>query len=145
MSSALEGCEWSASRPGRNVPTGKTRYLLYRRLGGPQGRSGQVRKISPTPGFAPRTVQPVVSRYTDWATQPTQNTEYVKVSTVTQSYVILGYDAVSLRNRMRSTRCLKRSGSDCPRTQRHTTWELNLQQHRCESFRIRTGTFSPYR
>jgi len=27
----------------------------------------QVRKISPTPGFDPRTVQPVASRYTDWA------------------------------------------------------------------------------
>ena len=26
---------------------GKTRYPLYRRLGGPQGRSGRVRKISP--------------------------------------------------------------------------------------------------
>ena len=30
---------------------GKTRYPLYRRLGGPQGRSGQVRKISLPPGF----------------------------------------------------------------------------------------------
>ena len=29
---------------------------------GPQGRSGQVRKISPPPGFDPRTVQPVASR-----------------------------------------------------------------------------------
>ena len=28
------------------LPPGKTRYPLYRRLGGPQGRSGQVRKIS---------------------------------------------------------------------------------------------------
>ena len=46
---------------------GKTRYPLYRRLDGPQGRSGRVRKISPLPGFGPRTVQPVVSRYTDWA------------------------------------------------------------------------------
>jgi hypothetical protein len=45
---------------------GKTRYPLYRRLGGPQGRSGQVRKISPPPGFDPRTVQPVVGRYTDY-------------------------------------------------------------------------------
>ena len=36
-------------------------------LGGPQGRSGRVRKILPTPGFDPRTVQPVASRYTDWA------------------------------------------------------------------------------
>jgi hypothetical protein len=56
----------SASRPGRSLPPGKTRYPLYRRLGGPQGRSGQGRKISPTPGFDPRTVQPVASRYTDW-------------------------------------------------------------------------------
>ena len=41
--------EGSASRPGRSLPPGKTRYPLYRRLGGPQGRSGQVRKISPPP------------------------------------------------------------------------------------------------
>ena len=47
------------------LPPGKTRYPLYRRLGGPQGRSGQVRKISPPKGFDPRTVQPVASRYTD--------------------------------------------------------------------------------
>ena len=31
----------------------------------------QVRKISPPPGFDPRTVQPVASRYTDYATRPT--------------------------------------------------------------------------
>jgi hypothetical protein len=49
------------------LPSGKTRYPLYRRLGGPQGRSGQVREISPPPGFDPRTVQPVASGYTDWA------------------------------------------------------------------------------
>ena len=30
---------------------GKTRYPLYRRLGGPQGRPGQVRKISPPTGI----------------------------------------------------------------------------------------------
>ena len=35
-----------ASRPGRFLTPGKTRYPLYRRLGGPQGRSGR-RKISP--------------------------------------------------------------------------------------------------
>jgi hypothetical protein len=49
------------------LPPGKTRYPLYRRLGGPQDRSGRVRKSSPPPGFDPRTVQPVTSRYTDWA------------------------------------------------------------------------------
>jgi hypothetical protein len=39
--SALERGEWSASRPGRALPSGKgPRYPLYRRLGGPQNRSG---------------------------------------------------------------------------------------------------------
>ena len=46
---------------------GKTQYTLYRRLGGPQGRAGRVRKISPSPGFEPRSVQSGASRYTDWA------------------------------------------------------------------------------
>ena len=49
------------------LPPGKTRYPLYRRLGSAQCRSGRVRKISPPPGFYPRAVQPVESRYTDWA------------------------------------------------------------------------------
>jgi len=71
MTTALEGGEGSASRPGRSLPLGKTQYPLYRRLGGPQGRSGQVRKILTLPGFNPRTVQPIASRYTDWATRPT--------------------------------------------------------------------------
>jgi hypothetical protein len=46
---------------------GKTRYPLYRRLGGPQGRSGRLRKITPPPGFDPRTVQVLARRYTDRA------------------------------------------------------------------------------
>jgi len=66
-----KGGEGSASRPGRSLPPGKTRYSLHRRLGGPQGRSGQVRKISPPPGFDSRTVQPVANRYTDYAARPT--------------------------------------------------------------------------
>jgi hypothetical protein len=67
MTTAVEGGEGSVSRPGRSLPPGKTRYPLYRRLGGPQGRFGQARKISPPPGFDPRTVQPVASRYTNRA------------------------------------------------------------------------------
>jgi hypothetical protein len=51
MTSALEGGEWSASRPGRTLPPGKTRYSLYKGLGGPQGRSGQVQKISSPTGI----------------------------------------------------------------------------------------------
>jgi len=72
LTSTLEGGEGSASRPGRTLLPGKTRYPLYRRLGGPQGRSGQVRKISPPPGFHTRNVQPIGSRYTDYATRPTK-------------------------------------------------------------------------
>ena len=47
MTAALEGSEWSAARPGRTLPPGKTRYPLYRRLGGPQGRSGRAEKSRP--------------------------------------------------------------------------------------------------
>ena len=49
------------------LPPAKTRYPVYRRLGEPQGRSERVRRISPLPGFDPRTVQPVASRNTDCA------------------------------------------------------------------------------
>jgi hypothetical protein len=59
--------EGSASRPGRFLPPGNTRYPLYRRLGWPQGRSGQVRKISSSTGIRSPAIQPVDSRYTDWA------------------------------------------------------------------------------
>ena len=47
------------------LPSGKTRYPLYRGVVGPQGRFGRVWKTSPPLGFDPRTVQPVASRYTD--------------------------------------------------------------------------------
>ena len=47
--------KWSAPRPGCFYPRGKRPgYPLYRTLRGPQGRS-------PTPGFDPRTVQPLGS------------------------------------------------------------------------------------
>jgi hypothetical protein len=49
------------------LPQGMTRYPLCRRLGGPQGRSGRVLKISLQLVFDPRTVQLVASRYTDYA------------------------------------------------------------------------------
>jgi hypothetical protein len=63
LTSELEWGEGSASPPCRTLPPGKTQYPLYRRLGGPQGRSQQEWNISPPPGFDPRTVQPVGSRY----------------------------------------------------------------------------------
>jgi len=58
MTTALEGGEWSAARPGRTLLPGKTRYPLYRRLGGPQGRSGRAENLVPT-GIRSRTVKPL--------------------------------------------------------------------------------------
>jgi hypothetical protein len=49
------------------LPPWETRYPLYRRLNRLQGLFKRVRKISHPQGFDPRTVQPVASRYTDWA------------------------------------------------------------------------------
>jgi len=39
------------------------RYPLYRRLCGPQGKSGRLRNISPHRDLIPQTVQPVASSY----------------------------------------------------------------------------------
>ena len=58
---ALDGVSGQYQGPAA-LPPGKTGY---RRLRGAQDRSGRVRKISPPPGFDPRTLQPVASRYTD--------------------------------------------------------------------------------
>ena len=79
--------EGSASRLGCFLPSGKTRNPLYRRLCGPQSRPGQVRKMSPPPGFDPRTVQPVASRCTDYATRPT----LINVAITNESPVSCGY------------------------------------------------------
>ena len=46
---------WSTPRPNCFTPVKETRYPLCRRLGGLQAHSGRVQKISPPPGFDPRT------------------------------------------------------------------------------------------
>jgi hypothetical protein len=56
--SAQEGGGWSAPRPGRFTP-GEDLVPIVQEAG-----SGRVRKTSLSPGFDPRTVQPVTSRYT---------------------------------------------------------------------------------
>ena len=56
MTAALEGGEWSAARPGRTLPIVQ--------------EAGRAENLVPT-GIRSRTVQPVVSCYTDWATWPT--------------------------------------------------------------------------
>ena len=61
LTSALDGVGGQRHAPAALLP-GKTRYSLYRRLGGSQGRSGRVRKTSPPPGLDPRTVQPIAGK-----------------------------------------------------------------------------------
>ena len=50
LTSALDGVGGQRHAPAA-LPPGKTRYPLYRRLGGPQGWSGRVWKILPTTGI----------------------------------------------------------------------------------------------
>ena len=56
---ALDGGGWSLPRSGRFTPGKETWHPLHRRVGGPHGQSGQVRKTLPPSGFDPQTVQPV--------------------------------------------------------------------------------------
>jgi len=64
LTSALDRVGGQRHAPAA-LPPGKTRYPLYRSLGGPQGRCRQMRKISPPLEFDPRTVQPVAIHYTN--------------------------------------------------------------------------------
>jgi len=90
-------CEESVSRPGRSLSPGKTRYPLYRRLAGPLGRCGQVRKISPPPTFDPRTVQPLASRYTYYGTRPTCIHDLVVNCAVANSPVVFEWLSLKIR------------------------------------------------
>jgi hypothetical protein len=64
---ALDGCEWSASRPGALYP----RYALDRRLGGPQTQRIEEKNILPLPGIEPRSPSgPVRSQTLYWLSYP---------------------------------------------------------------------------
>jgi hypothetical protein len=164
---ALDVSGWSNPRSGRFNPGKETRYQLYRRQGGPQGRSGRLRKISPPPGFDPQTVQPVASRYTDWAI-PAHRTCRIEVKTVTVSentYKILSlclnhcithdsshlefYDLPigkyfptfffeCLTLSMKALCSFETSVAINQSTGRKIPTDSNLHQHRCENFKSYT-------
>jgi hypothetical protein len=50
-----------------DLPPEMSQYPLNRRLGWPQSRFALVPEKSPPPGFDPQIVQPVASRYTNYA------------------------------------------------------------------------------
>ena len=61
-----------SSTPRPHFTPGKDTVPILQEAGWPKGRSGRAENLVPT-GIRSRTVQPVASRYTDWATRPTVN------------------------------------------------------------------------
>ena len=72
LTSVLGVGGWLTPRLDRLNPQKLILYPSYTRLGGPQGQSGRVRKISSSQGFDPRAVQPLASRYNYYAIWPTK-------------------------------------------------------------------------
>jgi hypothetical protein len=79
---------WVIGQRDATLPPGNMRYFLYMRPGVPHGRTGQVRKISPPSGFDPRTVEPLASRYTDWAIPAHISFQYVSKHIIRRSVAI---------------------------------------------------------
>ena len=71
MTTALQGDEGSASRPGRSLPLERPGTHCTGGCVGLRASLDRCGKSRPPPGYDLRTVQPVASRYTDYATQPT--------------------------------------------------------------------------
>jgi len=65
LTSAIDGVGDQRHAPAALPHVKETRFPLYMRLDAPQGQYERGRKISSPPGFDPRNVQPVASRYTD--------------------------------------------------------------------------------
>ena len=69
MTAALEGGEWSASRPGRSLLPGKEPVPILQEGGWAPGPVWTGGNSCPHRDSIPDR-QPVASRYTDWATRP---------------------------------------------------------------------------
>ena len=65
------------STPRPHFTPGKDPVPILQEAGGPQGRPGRAENHVPT-GIRFRTVQLVVSRYTDWAIRPTGKPKYTE-------------------------------------------------------------------
>jgi len=122
MTAALEGGEWSTARPGHTLPPGKTRYPLYRRLGGPQGRSGRAEKLVST-GIRSRTVQPVVSRYTDWAIRLTHTHTHTHTHKHTHTHTHTRHHISKHRSRQQQKFCIS-SAVGTSKPNKRSIWTL---------------------
>ena len=79
LNSALDGVGGQHHAPAALLPEKNRHHNIGDRMG-PQGRSELVRKTLPPPGFDPRNVEPVASRYTDWATTALQFIRATKIT-----------------------------------------------------------------
>jgi len=70
LTTALERGEGSASHPGRSLPPRKDLVLIVQEAGWAPGLVW-VGADNPSPHRDPRTIQPIASHYTDYATRPT--------------------------------------------------------------------------
>ena len=81
------------SRPGRSLPRERPGTLCTGAGWAPGPVWTCAENLAPPPGFDPRTVQPVASRYTDYATRPTAikliDNKIVFWFQLTQQYIIL--------------------------------------------------------
>jgi hypothetical protein len=78
---------WSAPRLARFNP-GKHLVSIVQEAGWASGPVWTWEKSRYPPGFDPRTVQPVASRYTDWAMNIKTNLNYIQLSTY-EFYLVL--------------------------------------------------------
>ena len=75
--SALDGGRWSTPLPGRFTPGERPGTHCIGDWVGPRAGLDRCGKSRPPPVLDPRTVQPVASRYTDWAIPASQKTTRV--------------------------------------------------------------------
>jgi hypothetical protein len=97
----LDGRGWSMPRPSHFIPR-KDPVPLYRRLVGPQSRSGHVRKISSPPGFDPQTVQPLASCYTDYTIPAPLHRHYYSLLTLSTYSLYWNFRHQTLCNKHRN-------------------------------------------
>jgi hypothetical protein len=71
LTSALDGGQWLTSRPGRFTPVRNPVPIIQDVGWAPGPVSTGAKNLASQPGFDPRSVQPVASRYTDYATRHT--------------------------------------------------------------------------
>jgi hypothetical protein len=119
------------SCPGHFLPLGKTQYPLYRRLGGPQGQSGQVRNISPPPAIDPRIFQPVVSVEVK---QPKHVAEVVLLQVVFEGHIIWFIVLLLLL-------CLMQTGTYCTTCTSHMGFlYYSMKFNLCYLYKMRKNT-----